>query len=113
MRIASTDIPAQFPYDANTVTTTLKLNKTSGGATSEVQFAGTVHPAANTGDPMAFGPLPLAAGSLATGDTTDSVVLAGAPSESNWSLKFTVNDAGGSFTSYCTATTTQSAAFTW
>ncbi|MER6847262.1 hypothetical protein AB0A81_36655 [Streptomyces flaveolus] len=113
IRIDSTDIRTQFALDADTVTTTLKLNKTSGGATSEVQFSGTVHEAANTGDPLTFGPLPLAAGSLSTGDTTDSVALTGAPSASNWSLKFTVNDAGGSFTSYCTATGNQSAAFTW
>ncbi|MFG2500371.1 hypothetical protein ACGFSB_19420 [Streptomyces sp. NPDC048441] len=113
IRIDSTDIRTQFPLDANTVTTTLKLNKTSGGATSEVQFAGTVHPAATTGDPIAFGPLPLAAGSLAAGDTTDSVALTGTPSESNWSLKFTVNSPDGAFTSYCTATSKQSTALTW
>ncbi|MFD5453201.1 hypothetical protein ACWDTR_16410 [Streptomyces sp. NPDC003470] len=113
IRIDSTDIRTQFALDADTVTTTLKLNKTSGGATSEVQFSGTVHEAANTGDPLTFGPLPLATGSLAAGDTTDSAVRTGAPSASNWSMKFTVNDAGGSFTSYCTATGNQSAAFTW
>lgn len=113
IRIDSTDIRAQFPLDANTVTTTLKLNKTSGGVTSEVQFSGTVHEAANTDDPIAFGPLPLAAGSLATGDTTDSVALTGEPSETNWSLKFTVNDPAGTFTSYCTATSNQSTALTW
>ncbi|MFD7507238.1 hypothetical protein [Streptomyces sp. NPDC059850] len=113
VRIDSTDIRTQFPLGANTVTATLKLNKTSGGATSQVQFSGTVHKAANAGDPLAFGPLPLASGSLATGDTTDSVVLTGKPSATNWSLKFTVNDPAGSFTSYCTATSKQSTALTW
>lgn len=113
VRIDSTDIRTQFPLAANTVTTTLKLNKTSGGVSSEVQFSGTVHDAANTGDPIAFGPLPLAAGTLAAGDTTDSVALAGEPSATNWSLKFTVNSPAGTFTSYCTATSNQSTAFTW
>ncbi|MFF9767817.1 hypothetical protein ACF1GT_14545 [Streptomyces sp. NPDC014636] len=113
IRVDSTDIRTQFPLDANTVTTSLKLNKTSGGVTSEVQFSGTVHEAANTGDPIAFGPLPLAAGSLATGDTTDTAALTGTPSADNWSLKFTVNGPDGSFTSYCTATSAQSSALTW
>ncbi|MFC8823738.1 hypothetical protein ACFT9I_00055 [Streptomyces sp. NPDC057137] len=113
LQISSTDIRTEFPLDANTVTTTLKLKKASGGATSEVQFSGAAHGAANTGDPIAFGPLPLAAGSLAAGDTTDSVALTGEPSETNWSLKFTVNDPAGTFTSYCTATSNQSAAQTW
>lgn len=113
LRIDSTDIRTLYPYDANTVTTTLKLNKTSGGVTSEVQFSGSVHDAANTNDPLAFGPLALSSGSLATGDTTDSVALTGEPSETNWSLRFTVNDPSGTFTSYCTATTNQSTAFTW
>ncbi|MYW47673.1 hypothetical protein, partial [Streptomyces sp. SID161] len=113
IRVDSSDIRTQFPLDANTVTTTLKLNKTSGGATSEVQFSGTVHAAANTGDPLSFGPLPLAAGTLGAGDTTDTAALTGAPSATNWSLKFTVNDPSGSFTSYCTATSAQSAALTW
>ncbi|WNF29337.1 hypothetical protein RI138_22315 [Streptomyces sp. C11-1] len=113
VRIDSTDIRTQFPLAADTVTTTLKLQKTSGGATSEVQFSGTVHDAATTGDPLSFGPLPLSAGSLAAGDTTDSVALTGTPSASNWSVKFDVTNPAGTFTSYCTATSNQSAAFTW
>ncbi|GAA3117115.1 hypothetical protein [Streptomyces echinatus] len=113
VRVDSTDIRTQFPLAANSVTTTLKLNKTSGGVTSEVQFSGTVHEAATTGDPLSFGPLPLTDGTLATGDTTDSAALAGAPSETNWSLKFTVHNAAGDFTSYCTATGNQSTALTW
>ncbi|WP_171163049.1 hypothetical protein [Streptomyces sp. I05A-00742] len=113
IRIDSTDIRAQFPYAANSVATTLKLNKKSGGATSEVQFSGAVHAATGTGDPIAFGPLPLTAGSLAAGDTTDSVTLSGRPSETNWSLKFTVTRPTGTFTSYCTATSNQSTALTW
>ncbi|MFE1443958.1 hypothetical protein [Streptomyces sp. NPDC058739] len=113
VQIDSTDIVTQFPLGANSVTTTLKLNKTSGGAAGEVEFSGAVHAAATTGDPISFGPLPLTAGSLAAGDTTDSVALTGAPSASNWSLKFTVTNAGGTFSSYCTATGNQSAAFAW
>jgi len=110
VKLDSTDLVAQFPYAANSVQTTLKLNKASGG---EVQFSGAVHPAASKGDPLSFGPLPLASGSLAAGDSTNSAVLAGTPSASNWSLKFTVTNAGGTFTSYCTATSAQSSAFTW
>ncbi|MDX3382056.1 hypothetical protein PV682_11395 [Streptomyces niveiscabiei] len=110
VKLDSTDIVAQFPYAANSVTTTLKLKKASG---AEVQFSGAVHPAATTGAPLSFGPLPLSSGSLAAGDVTDSAVLAGTPSASNWSLKFVVTNAGGTFTSYCTATSTQSSAFTW
>ncbi|MET8979695.1 hypothetical protein ABZX85_29245 [Streptomyces sp. NPDC004539] len=110
VKLDSADIVAQFPYAANSVTTTLKLTKASGG---EVQFSGAVHPAASTGDPLSFGPLPLTSGSLATGDTTDSAALSGTPSAANWSLKFVVTNAGGTFTSYCTATSAQSSAFTW
>ncbi|MFB8143296.1 hypothetical protein [Streptomyces parvus] len=113
VRIDSTDIRTQFPLEPNSVIATLKLKKTSGGATSEVQFSGAVHGAAAPGDPLSFGPLPLAAGSLAAGDTTDSVALTGAPSATNWSLKFDVTNPAGTFTSYCTATSGQSAAFTW
>lgn len=110
VRIDSNDILTQFPLQANAVTTTLKLKKASGG---EAEFSGANHAAANPGDPIAFGPLPLTAGSLAAGDTTDSVALTGAPSATNWSIKFTVTNAGGTFHSYCTATTNQSSPFTW
>ncbi|WP_037681374.1 hypothetical protein [Streptomyces griseus] len=113
IRVDSADIRTQFPLEANSVTTTLKLNKTSGGVTSEVQFSGSAHQAANTGDPLSFGPLPLTSGSLAAGDTTDSAARTGKPSATNWSLKFTVNGADGNFTSYCTATSNQSTALTW
>ncbi|MGI5341045.1 hypothetical protein ACQEVS_28420 [Streptomyces sp. CA-181903] len=114
IRIDSADIRNQWPLNANTVTATLKLNKTSsGGATSEVRFSGTAHAAAAAGSPISFGPLPLTTGSLSAGDTTDSAALAGTPSENNWSLKLTVNKPTGSFSSYCTATGNQSAAFTW
>ncbi|WP_416974097.1 hypothetical protein [Streptomyces sp. 4F14] len=110
VKLDSADILAQFPYAANSVTTTLKLNKASGG---EVQFSGAVHPAASTGDPISFGPLPLSSGTLAAGDVTNSTVLSGTPSASNWSLRFTVTNAGGTFSSYCVATSAQSSAFTW
>ncbi|MBZ4320831.1 hypothetical protein [Streptomyces huiliensis] len=113
IRIDSADIRQQYPLKANTVTATLKLKKTSGGAAGEVRFSGTAHAAAGTGDPISFGPLPLTTGSLSAGDTTDSAALAGAPDENNWSLKLTVNKPTGSFSSYCTATGNQSAAFTW
>ncbi|MFG3102276.1 hypothetical protein ACGFZL_17370 [Streptomyces sp. NPDC048182] len=113
IRIESTDITTQFPYPADSVTSTLTLDKTTGGATSQVTFSGTVNPAAAAGDPIAFGPLPLTTGTLTTGDTTDSHTLTGTPNAANWSLSLTVTNSGGTFTSYCTATSAQSTPLTW
>ncbi len=111
IQLDSTDITAPVEVDLDTVTSTLKLAKGSGG---QVEFSGTVNNPMGVGDPVTVGPLALTGGTLAAGDTTDSVVLSGAPSESNWSLRIVAPAPDGStVTVYCTATSAQTAPTTW
>ncbi|WP_424210638.1 hypothetical protein ACN20G_00270 [Streptomyces sp. BI20] len=114
IKLTSTSItmPAGSSANPNSITTTLKVKKTAGGVTSEVQFSGTVNPGMSGGNPITLGPIALSSGTLAAGNTSDSWVLAGAPSASNWSLRI-VTSSPTAATVYCTATGAQSSVFTW
>ncbi|MFE7426649.1 MULTISPECIES: hypothetical protein [unclassified Streptomyces] len=114
IKITSTAItmPPGTSADPNSITTTLKLTRTSGGATSQVQFSGKTNPGMSGGSPIALGPLKLTSGTLAAGDRTDSVVLSTPPSATNWSLQI-VASSPTSATVPCVATSAQSTAFTW
>ncbi|MFE7353598.1 hypothetical protein ACFU8Q_10395 [Streptomyces sp. NPDC057543] len=114
IKVTSTAItmPAGTSADPNSITTTLKLTKTSGGVTSQVQFSGKTNPGMSGGSPITLGPLKLTSGTLTAGDRTDSVVLPTPPSATNWSLQI-VASSPTSATVPCVATTNQSAPFTW
>ncbi|MFF1922532.1 hypothetical protein ACFVW8_18430 [Streptomyces sp. NPDC058221] len=114
IKITSTAItmPAGTSADPNSITTTLKLSKTSGGVTSEVQFSAKTNPGLSGGNPITLGPLKLTSGTLAAGDSTDSVVLPTPPGATNWSLQI-VASSPTSATVPCVATTAQSAPFVW
>ncbi|MFF4177008.1 hypothetical protein [Streptomyces sp. NPDC001750] len=114
IKITSTAItmPPGTSADPNSITTTLKLTRTSGGATSQVQFSGKTNPGMSGGSPITLGPLKLTSGTLAAGDRTDSVVLSAPPSAANWSLQI-VASSPTSATVPCVATSAQSTAFTW
>ncbi|MFB7190542.1 hypothetical protein ACFCZT_35790 [Streptomyces sp. NPDC056230] len=105
-------MPPGTSADPNSITTTLKLTKTSGGVTSQVQFSGKTNPGMISPNPITLGPLKLTSGTLAAGDRTDSVVLSGPPSATNWSLQI-VASSPTSATVPCVATVSQSAPFTW
>ncbi|MEU0632222.1 hypothetical protein [Streptomyces sp. NPDC005989] len=114
IKITSTAIkmPAGTSADPNSITTTLKLTKTAGGVTSQVQFSGKVNPGLSGGNPITLGPLKLTSGTLAAGNSTDSVVLPPPPSATNWSLQI-VASSPTSATVPCVATSNQSAPFVW
>lgn len=114
IKITSSEItmPPGTSADPNSITATLKLTKTSGGATSQVQFSGKLNPGMAYPNPITLGPLKLTSGTLAAGDTTNSVVLSGAPSATNWSLQI-VASSPTSATVPCVATTIQSAPIVW
>ncbi|MFI8435967.1 hypothetical protein ACIGJO_19875 [Streptomyces sp. NPDC079020] len=114
IKITSTAItmPPGTSADPNSITTTLKLTKTSGGVTSEVRFSGKTNPGMSGGSPISLGPLKLTTGTLAAGDTTNSVVLPSPPGAANWSLQI-VASSPTSATVPCVATANQSAAFVW
>ncbi|MCM2419609.1 MULTISPECIES: hypothetical protein [unclassified Streptomyces] len=114
IKLTSTAItmPVGSSANPNSITTTLKVNKTAGGVTSEVQFSAKLNPAMSGGNPITLGPLSLSSGTIATGNTTNSLVLTGTPSATNWSLKI-VTSSPTVATVYCTATAVQSSAFTW
>ncbi|MEV0784729.1 hypothetical protein AB0I52_17510 [Streptomyces sp. NPDC050423] len=114
IKITSTAItmPTGTSADPNSITTTLTLAKTSGGVTSQVQFSAKTNPGLSGGNPITLGPLKLSSGTLAAGDSTDSVVLPTPPTTSNWSLRI-VASSPTSATVPCVATTAQSAAFLW
>ncbi|TWG03437.1 hypothetical protein [Streptomyces brevispora] len=114
IKITSSDIkmPAGTSADPNSITTTLKLTKVSGGVTSQVQFSAKANPGMTGGNPITLGPLKLTSGTLAAGDSTNSVVLATPPSTTNWSLQI-VASSPTSATVPCVATGTQSAPFVW
>ncbi|MFD9422791.1 MULTISPECIES: hypothetical protein [unclassified Streptomyces] len=114
IKITSTAItmPPGTSANPNSITTTLKLKKTSGGVTSEVRFSGKTNPGMSGGSPISLGPLKLTTGTLAAGDTTNSVVLPSPPSATNWSLQI-VASSPTSATVPCVATANQSAAFVW
>ncbi|MER6104334.1 hypothetical protein ABT115_18905 [Streptomyces sp. NPDC001832] len=105
-------MPPGSAADPNSITTTLKLTKTSGGVTSQVQFSGKANPGMTSPNPITLGPLKLTSGTLAAGDTTNSVVLSGPPSATNWSLQI-VTSSPTSATVQCVATVNQSAPFVW
>jgi hypothetical protein len=105
-------MPPGTAADPNSITTTLKLTKTSGGVTSQVQFSGKANPGMAYPSPITLGPLKLTSGTLAAGDTTDSLVLPGPPSTTNWSLQI-VTSSPTSATVQCVATGNQSAPFAW
>ncbi|MFF8612486.1 hypothetical protein [Streptomyces sp. NPDC015350] len=114
IKITSTAItmPPGTSADPNSITTTLKLTKTSGGVTSQVQFSGKTNPGLSGGNPITLGPLKLTSGTLAAGDSTNSVVLPTPPSATNWSLQI-VASSPTSATVPCVATSNQSASFVW
>ncbi|MFF8715455.1 hypothetical protein ACF07T_29090 [Streptomyces sp. NPDC015184] len=114
IKITSTAItmPPGTSADPNSITTTLKLTKTSGGVTSQVQFSGKTNPGLSGGNPITLGPLKLTSGTLAAGDSTNSVVLPAPPSATNWSLQI-VASSPTSATVPCVATSNQSASFVW
>ncbi|MFH8472804.1 hypothetical protein [Streptomyces sp. NPDC018000] len=115
IKLTSTDIkmPPGTAADPNSITTTLKLTKTSGGVTSQVQFSGKANPGMAYPSPLiTLGPLKLTSGTLAAGDTTNSLVLSGPPSATNWSLQI-VTSSPTSATVPCVATGNQSAPFVW
>lgn len=114
IKITSTAItmPAGTSADPNSITTTLKLTKTSGGVTSQVQFSAKANPGLSGGNPITLGPLKLTSGTLAAGDSTNSTVLPAPPSTTNWSLQI-VASSPTSATVPCVATTSQSAPFVW
>ncbi|MFF2013372.1 hypothetical protein ACFVWY_30505 [Streptomyces sp. NPDC058195] len=105
-------MPTGTTADPNSITTTLKLTKTSGGVTSEVQFSGKTNPGMSGGNPITLGPLKLTSGTLAAGDSTNSKVLSSPPSATNWSLQI-VASSPTSATVPCVATVTQSAPHVW
>ncbi|MET9222558.1 hypothetical protein ACIOC1_13670 [Streptomyces sp. NPDC088197] len=100
-------VPAGTTVPPNSITTTIKVKK---NGSTEVDFSGTVNPAM-TGA-VTLGPLPQSTGTLAAGDKTDSWVLSGTPSATNWSVKI-VTTSPSVTTVYCIATSAQSTAFTW
>ncbi|MBD0734239.1 MULTISPECIES: hypothetical protein [unclassified Streptomyces] len=100
-------VPAGTTVPPNSITTTIKVKQ---NGSTEVDFSGTVNPAM-TGA-VTLGPLPQSTGTLAAGDKTDSWVLSGTPSATNWSVKI-VTTSPSVTTVYCIATSAQSTAFTW
>lgn len=114
IKLTSTAItmPPGTSADPNSITTTLKLTKTSGGTTSQVQFSGKANPGMSGSTPITLGPLKLTSGTLAAGDRTDSAVLPTPPGATNWSLQI-VASSPTTATVPCVATSVQSAAFTW
>lgn len=114
IKVTSTAItmPAGTSADPNSITTTLKLTKSSGGVTSEVRFSAKTNPGLSGGNPITLGPLKLTSGTLAAGDSTDSVVLPTPPGASNWSLQI-VASSPTSATVPCVATSALSAPFVW
>ncbi|GGZ86456.1 hypothetical protein AB0P12_15205 [Streptomyces subrutilus] len=111
IKLTSTAItmPIGSSADPNSITTTLKTKKNDG---TEVDFSGKVNPAMTGPNPITLGAVPLSSGSLATGNTTNSWLLTGTPSATNWSLRI-VTSSPTVATVYCIATTNQSSAFTW
>ncbi|MFI6895992.1 hypothetical protein ACIBM4_17955 [Streptomyces sp. NPDC050256] len=105
-------MPAGTSADPNSITTTLKMTKTSGGVTSQVQFSAKLNPGMSGGNPITLGPLKLTSGTLAAGDSTNTVVLPTPPSATNWSLQI-VASSPTSATVPCVATSALSAAFVW
>ncbi|MGH8964006.1 MAG: hypothetical protein ACRDXB_01570, partial [Actinomycetes bacterium] len=63
-------------------------------------------------NPITLGPLKLSSGTLAAGDSTNSVVLSAPATATNWSLQI-VTSSPTSATVYCVATSVQSAPFVW
>lgn len=114
IKITSTDIkmPTGTSANPNSITTTLKLTKTSGGVTSEVRFSAKINPGMSGGNPITLGPLKLTSGTLAAGDSTDTVVLPTPPSTSNWSLQI-VASSPTSATVPCVATSALTVPFVW
>lgn len=105
-------MPAGTSADPNSITTTLKLTKTVGGVTSQVQFSAKTNPGMSGGNPITLGPLKLTSGTLAAGNSTNSVVLPTPPSSTNWSLQI-VASSPTSATIPCVATSVQSASHVW
>lgn len=105
-------MPAGTSADPNSITTTLKLTKTVGGVTSQVQFSAKTNPGMSGGNPITLGPLKLTSGTLAAGNSTNSVVLPTPPSSTNWSLQI-VASSPTSATVPCVATSVQSASHVW
>ncbi|WP_327171413.1 hypothetical protein OG471_15700 [Streptomyces sp. NBC_01336] len=105
-------MPAGSSADPNSITTTLKVSKTSGGVTSQVQFSAKANPGMSYPNPITLGPLKLSSGTLAAGDSTNSVVLSAPATATNWSLQI-VTSSPTSATVYCVATSVQSAPFVW
>lgn len=114
IKITSTAItmPAGTNADPNSITTTLTLAKTSGGVTSQVQFSAKTNPGLSGGNPITLGPLKLSSGTLAAGDSTDSLVLPTPPTTSNWSLRIEASSPTPAVVP-CVATVKQSAGFLW
>ncbi|WP_406096493.1 hypothetical protein [Streptomyces sp. NBC_01013] len=105
-------MPSGTSADPNSITTTLKLTKTSGGVTSQVQFSAKTNPGMSGGNPITLGPLKLSSGTLAAGDSTNTVVLPTPPSATNWSLQI-VASSPTSATVPCVATSALSTPFLW
>ncbi|MEU1468836.1 hypothetical protein ABZ434_11510 [Streptomyces sp. NPDC005761] len=105
-------MPAGSSADPNSITTTLKVSKTAGGVTSQVQFSAKANPGMSYPNPITLGPLKLSSGTLAAGNSTNSVVLSAPATATNWSLKI-VTSSPTSATVYCVATSAQSAPFVW
>ncbi|MET7644910.1 hypothetical protein ABZS83_14935 [Streptomyces sp. NPDC005426] len=105
-------MPAGSSADPNSITTTLKVSKTAGGVTSQVQFSAKANPGMSYPNPITLGPLKLTSGTLATGNSTNSVVLSAPATATNWSLQI-VTSSPTSATVYCVATSVQSAPFVW
>ncbi|WP_406450619.1 hypothetical protein OG782_13450 [Streptomyces sp. NBC_00876] len=105
-------MPVGTSADPNSITTTLKVSKTSGGVTSQVQFSAKANPGMTYPNPITLGPLKLSSGTLAAGDSTDSVVLSPPATTTNWSLMI-VTSSPTSATVPCVTTSAQSAPFVW
>ncbi|WP_327710928.1 hypothetical protein OG912_22175 [Streptomyces sp. NBC_00464] len=105
-------MPVGTSADPNSITTTLKATKTSGGVTSQVQFSAKANPGMTYPNPITLGPLKLSSGTLAAGDSTNSVVLSPPATATNWSLLI-VTSSPTSATVQCVTTSVQSAPFVW
>ncbi|MEV6106573.1 hypothetical protein AB0M28_17920 [Streptomyces sp. NPDC051940] len=96
-------IPPDTFVDPNTLTTTARFTK-NGGSTPDAVFSGTVNPPMDPGSDVTIGPIPLTSANLSAGDTTNSYTAA-------WSIR--IQPPGGVAAVDCTATSSQSSAFTW
>ncbi|MFJ2087708.1 hypothetical protein ACIOEW_00400 [Streptomyces sp. NPDC087901] len=105
-------MPAGSSADPNSITTTLKVSKTVGGVTSQIQFSAKANPGMTYPNPITLGPLKLSSGTLAASNSTNSVVLSAPATATNWSLQI-VTSSPTSATVPCVATSVQSAPFVW